>query len=103
MAFSIPTEVQTLVKKVREFVAAEVMPLEAAVAKRGFRASLPDLGRLRQRVKELGMFAPHLPRDIGGLGLSLAEFAHVSEALGQSFLGHYVFNCRRPMPATWSF
>src|SRR4051812_14291404 len=65
MEFSIPAEVQILVKKVREFVAAEVMPLEAVVAKRGFRASLPDLGRLRQRVKELGMFAPHLPRDIG--------------------------------------
>src|SRR6185503_10084875 len=96
MEFSITTEVQTLVKKVREFVAAEVMPLEAVVARRGFRATLPDLGRLRQRAKELGMFAPHLPRDLGGLGLSLTEFAHVSEALGRSFLGHYVFNCQAP-------
>ncbi|HMJ55095.1 MAG TPA: acyl-CoA dehydrogenase family protein [Polyangiaceae bacterium] len=96
MEFSIPSEVQTLVRKVREFLATEVMPLEAVVARRGFRATLPDLGRLRKQVKELGMFAPHLPRDLGGLGLSLTDFAHVSEALGQSFLGHYVFNCQAP-------
>jgi alkylation response protein AidB-like acyl-CoA dehydrogenase len=96
MDFSIPSEVQTLVQKVREFLVAEVMPLEQTVLKRGFRAALPDLGRLRQRVKELGMFAPHLPRELGGLGLSLADFAHVSEALGRTFLGHYVFNCQAP-------
>jgi alkylation response protein AidB-like acyl-CoA dehydrogenase len=96
MDFSIPSEVQTLVQKVREFLVAEVMPLEQTVLKRGFRAALPDLGRLRQRVKELGMFAPHLPRALGGLGLSLMDFGHVSEALGRSFLGHYVFNCQAP-------
>ena len=96
MEFSIPGEVQTLVRKVRDFLATEVMPVEPIIAKRGFRAMLPELGRLRQRVKELGMFAPHLPRDLGGLGLSLTDFAHVSEALGRSFLGHYVFNCQAP-------
>jgi alkylation response protein AidB-like acyl-CoA dehydrogenase len=96
MDFSIPGEVQSLVRKVSEFVTAEVVPLESVVSKRGFRASLPELARLRQRVKDLGMFAPHLPRDLGGLGLSLMDFAHVSEALGRSFLGHYVFNCQAP-------
>ena len=96
MDFSIPSEVEILVQKVREFLVAEVMPLEPTVLKHGFRAALPTLGRLRKRVKELGMFAPHLPRDIGGLGLSLMDFGHVSEALGRSFLGHYVFNCQAP-------
>jgi alkylation response protein AidB-like acyl-CoA dehydrogenase len=96
MEFSIPSEVQTLVRKVRDFLTTEVMPVEPLVGQRGFRAMLPELGRLRQRVKELGMFAPHLPRELGGLGLSLNDFAHVSEALGRSFLGHYVFNCQAP-------
>jgi acyl-CoA dehydrogenase len=96
MEFSIPSEVEALVRKVREFLVAEVAPLEPVVGQGGFRAALPELGRLRQRVKELGMFAPHLPRELGGLGLSLTEFAHVSEALGRSFLGHYVFNCQAP-------
>jgi acyl-CoA dehydrogenase len=96
MDFTVSEEVQTLVRKVREFLASDVIPLEPVVSKRGFRAALPELTRLRQRVKELGMFAPHLPRDLGGLGLPLLDFAHVSEALGRSFLGHYVFNCQAP-------
>jgi alkylation response protein AidB-like acyl-CoA dehydrogenase len=37
-----------------------------------------------------------LPDELGGLGLSLTEFAHVSEALGRSPLGHYLFNCQAP-------
>ena len=30
------------------------------------------------------------------MGLSLLEFALVSEELGRSPLGHYVFNCQAP-------
>jgi alkylation response protein AidB-like acyl-CoA dehydrogenase len=30
------------------------------------------------------------------MGLSLLEFAHISEALGRSPLGHYTFNCQAP-------
>jgi len=96
MEFSIPSEIQTLVQKVRRFLVDEIAPLEPIVAKNGFRATLPELGRLRGRAKELGLFAPHLPRELGGLGLRLTEFAHISEALGRSFLGHFVFNCQAP-------
>ena len=31
-----------------------------------------------------------------GLGLTLSEFAVISEELGRSPLGHYVFNCQAP-------
>ena len=37
-----------------------------------------------------------MPEAHGGAGLSLTEFAHVSEELGRSPLGHYVFNCQAP-------
>jgi beta-fructofuranosidase len=32
-----------------------------------------------------------MPKEYGGLGLSLTEFAHVSEELGRTSLGHYEF------------
>jgi alkylation response protein AidB-like acyl-CoA dehydrogenase len=57
---------------------------------------LPLLAEKRQQVKDLGLWAPHLPEAIGGMGLSLLEFAHISEALGHSPLGHYTFNCQAP-------
>ena len=54
---------------------------------------LPYLHTVRHRVKDRGLWAPHLPEKYGGVGFSLTEFAHISEELGRSPLGHYSFNC----------
>ena len=86
----------TLLDHIRTFMREEVYPLEAALLQHGFRALLPTLAHKRQRVKALGLWAPHLPAEHGGLGLNLPEFARVSEALGHSPLGHYLFNCQAP-------
>src|SRR5690606_3614451 len=60
------------------------------------RDSLPLLAELRSKVAEAGLWAPHMPEHLGGMGLSLTEFAHVSEALGRTPFGHYIFNCQAP-------
>jgi acyl-CoA dehydrogenase len=92
-----PTDrVRALLPKIQDFLRAEVYPLEADFLRRPFRELLPALGQCRGRVKALGLWAPHLPREYGGLGLSLSEFALVSEELGRTPLGHYVFNCQAP-------
>jgi alkylation response protein AidB-like acyl-CoA dehydrogenase len=61
-----------------------------------FTALLPTLAEKRAQVKAAGLWAPFLPVEYGGLGLPLVEYAFVSEALGRSPLGHYVFNCQAP-------
>jgi acyl-CoA dehydrogenase len=81
---------------VRNFVREELVPLERRFLQGSFLALKPELERKRQRVRESGLWAPHLPEADGGLGLSLAEFGRVSEELGRSPLGHYVFNCQAP-------
>ena len=83
-------------EKIRAFVRDEVLPLEADYIHRPFRELLPRLQEKRNRVKALGLWAPHLPKALGGLGLSLPEFARVSEALGRTPLGHFLFNCQAP-------
>ncbi|MBF0453111.1 MAG: acyl-CoA dehydrogenase family protein, partial [Candidatus Magnetomorum sp.] len=45
---------------------------------------------------EMELWAPCFPVDCGGMGLSLLEHGLVSEALGRSPLGHYVFWCQAP-------
>ena len=72
------------------------MPLEIEFIQRPFRELLPRLREKRDRVKALGLWAPHLPETLGGLGLPLAGFARVSEELGRTPLGHYLFNCQAP-------
>ena len=85
-----------LVPRYRAFLEKYIIPLEQGAIYGSFRAHLPALQALRVKAKEEGLFAPHLPVSHGGLGLSLVEFASISEVLGTSPLGHYVFNCNAP-------
>ncbi|MDT5295192.1 MAG: acyl-CoA dehydrogenase, partial [Acidobacteriota bacterium] len=85
-----------LLSKIRDFIREEVLPLEQDFVRRPFRELLPVLAEKRARVKAEGLWAPQLPREYGGLGLTLLEFARVSEELGRTPLGHYLFNCQAP-------
>ncbi len=85
-----------LVARVRAFVREELFPLESTFLNEPLARLLPVLEEKRTAVRAQGMWAPPLPRDWGGLGLSLVEFARVSEELGHSPMGHYVFNCAAP-------
>ena len=85
-----------LLDRIKEFVRTEVYPLEADFLRRPFRELTPELAAKREQVKSKGLWAPHLPKEYGGLGLALSEFALVSEELGRTPIGHYLFNCQAP-------
>jgi acyl-CoA dehydrogenase len=85
-----------LLSRIREFIREEVFPLERDFLSRPFRELLTVLDEKRKRVRALGLWAPQLPKEYGGLGLGLVEFARVSEELGATPLGHYLFNCQAP-------
>jgi acyl-CoA dehydrogenase len=89
-------KLQTILSSIREFLSAEAYPLERDFLSRPFRDLLPALEAKREQVKALGLWTPHLPEKYGGLGLSLSEFAHISEELGRTPIGHYLFNCQAP-------
>lgn len=96
MDFEIPARVKPLVSRLREFIEEEVIPLEPAFLNSEFVELVPVLAEVRQRARAAGLWAPHMPEQYGGLGLSLHEFAYVSEELGRSPLGHYACNCQAP-------
>ena len=81
---------------IRDFIRTEAVPLEIEFIRRPFRDLLPRLSDKREKVKALGLWTPHLRETLGGLGLPLAQFARVSEELGRTPLGHYLFNCHAP-------
>lgn len=85
-----------LLEQYRIFVSQELFPIDLQVVTGPFKSYLPLLESLRTKAKNLGLFAPHLSRADGGIGLNLVQFAKVSEILGQSPIGHYVFNCNAP-------
>ena len=85
-----------LVSRYQAFLKEFIYPIEKEIIYGSFKSHLPKLRELRALAKSKGLFTPHLSIDEGGLGLSLPEFAHISEVLGTSPLGHYVFNCNAP-------
>ena len=97
MDFAPSARTASIVKTAREFVKRELLPLEPKFLSGGTWASLaPELKALRNKARETGFFTPHMPKDLGGGGLSLMELAALGQELGQSPLGHYTFNCQAP-------
>jgi alkylation response protein AidB-like acyl-CoA dehydrogenase len=96
MDFSESPNVNAIRSIVRAFLEKEAFPLEPALRQRGFPALLPVLGEKRERARQTGLWAGHVPQTFGGAGLSLLEFAHMSEELGKSPIGHYLFNVQAP-------
>lgn len=88
--------VKALLPAYQKFLMEEVYPIELDIITKPFRQSLPLLNALRQKAKEKKLWAPHLSKEEGGVGLSLVEFAQISEVLGTSPIGHYIFNCQAP-------
>lgn len=85
-----------LLPRIREFVDAEVIPLEKLLISRPWAEVEPLLNKKRQAVKDAGLWGLALPLEYGGQGLTLAEFGRVSEELGRSPGGHYIFGCQAP-------
>jgi alkylation response protein AidB-like acyl-CoA dehydrogenase len=98
MDFEISTAMKQVLARVRDFISCEAYPLEAEFAGAGksFSALLPRLREVRSKVKAEGLWAPQLPRELGGMGLGFCDHALVSEELGRSPLGHYLFGCQAP-------
>ena len=90
--------VRAILPAIRTFFEDQIYPLEPQFlgGASSFRELLPELRALRAHVKQKGLWAPHLPEHLGGMGLKLSEFAFISEELGKSPIGHYIFNCQAP-------
>jgi alkylation response protein AidB-like acyl-CoA dehydrogenase len=96
MDFDPPEAVRPLLDRIEKFVADVVMPAEHAVMENGFAESTPLLDDLRAQCKAAKLWGPQLPRELGGLGLGLVEHGLVSERLGRTPIGHFVFGCQAP-------
>ena len=88
---------KTLLPKVKAFVQNELLWLEAEHHSRSIAETYALLDGKRDKVKAAGLWGLHFPKNEGGWGLTLCEFAQISEALALTpFYGHYAFNCQAP-------
>ena len=87
------TEIKNTIK---EFVEKELFSLEPWILNSSWKEKLPKLNELREKVKKMGLWLPQIPKEYSGLGLTLEQYGEVSEILGASPYGFYVFNCQAP-------
>jgi acyl-CoA dehydrogenase len=96
MELNLSPETKMIIDTMGEFIREEVMPLERTFLEKDFETLEPIIREKRQKAKRLGLWLPQIPAEYGGMGLTLVEHGHLSEVLGQTPLGNYVFNCRAP-------
>ena len=96
MDFSLSEKTQTMLAMIDEFVNKELVPMEEAFLRKPFRELLPEIEKKREKVRQMGLWAPGHPEEYGGMGLGLVDLGLVSEVLGRTPLGHFVFNCHAP-------
>ncbi|MGE5371176.1 MAG: acyl-CoA dehydrogenase family protein [Solirubrobacterales bacterium] len=96
MDFQISDKMKTITGMINEFVDKELIPLEHDFLTKDFKQLEPIVEEKRKMVKQMELWAPNQDKELGGMGLNLVEHGLVSEALGRSPLGHYVFNCQAP-------
>ncbi len=98
MDFTLSPRLRELRAKVVEFVEDRLLPLERDPASFGegehIRWELVET--LRREVQDLGLWAPQVSRERGGLGCSMTEIAVLYEEMGRSRFGPVCFNCAAP-------
>ena len=89
-------KLKSIYPKVKAFVENELYPIELETLHAPFNQAAEILNKKREKAKSLGIWAPHLTPEDGGLGLNMLEFAQVSEVLATTPFGHYTLNCQAP-------
>ena len=94
--FSTEPEFQRKLDWMDEFVRAEVWPLETVFEELGLDGFERAIAPLRDEVKRRGLWAAHLPPELGGQGFGQVKLGLMHEILGTSPYAPFVFGNNAP-------
>jgi acyl-CoA dehydrogenase len=95
--FTVPPELEELLGRVKAYIAEDVLPAESQLRDPDdLLASWDVIERLRDRARERGIFAPHLPEEYGGLGVGVLGMSLISQEVGAAPLAALGMNCMAP-------
>jgi acyl-CoA dehydrogenase len=92
--FSTDADYEEQLAWMREFVREEVFPLETLDL--DHEEILAVMKPLQEQVKARGLWAAHLPPELGGMGFGQVKLGLMHEILGQSMYGPVVFGNNAP-------
>ena len=94
--FSTEPEFQQQLDWMRDFVREEIWPIETVFEELGQEGFERAIEPLREQVKERGLWAAHLPPDLGGQGFGQVKLGLMHEILGSSVFAPSVFGNAAP-------
>ena len=94
--FSTDPEFQAQLDWMRDFVRDEVWPIETVFDELGQDGFVRAVAPLQERVRERGLWAAHLPPDLGGQGFGQVKLGLMHEILGSSPFAPFVFGNAAP-------
>src|ERR671929_372714 len=94
--FSTEPEFQAQLDWMREFVQAEIWPIETVFDELGEDGFRRVIAPLQEEVKRRGLWAAHLPPDLGGQGFGQVKLGLMHEILGTSAFAPNAFGNQAP-------
>ena len=94
--FSTEPEFQTRLDWMEEFVRREIWPLESVLADLSDDGLRRAIAPLSEEVKARGLWAAHLPPELGGQGFGQVKLGLMHEILGTSLIAPLVFGNQAP-------
>ena len=79
----------------RDFMERHVLPAEQLLDREDDEA-LELMASLREKARETGLWAPHMPVEAGGTGDGFLYYACMNEEIGRSHWAQLVFGCQAP-------
>lgn len=95
MSFVPTPEIRELRAKVKAFMEEYIYPNEPLFHRGGPEAEAL-MKDLQARVKAMGMWAPHLPKEAGGMGIGFLPYVYMNEILGRSPYAPRAFGSQAP-------
>jgi Acyl-CoA dehydrogenases len=89
-------DIHEIRKKIRNIVNEVIIPAEKKFDFKTGRMPLETVQQIRSYIKDEGLWTPHLPKEYGGLGLSLLDTCLVFSEMGRSPIAPFMFNCDAP-------
>ena len=96
--FTLKPEIADLRDRVAEFIRSECIPLEANPDNYDEHENIrPEiLSGIRKQAQKVGLWAPQIPKEFGGMGLSMTGQAVIYEEAAYSIFGALALNCAAP-------
>ena len=93
--FQLTPEIRELRKKVRDFMDENIYRNEGAFLEENGRGE-EIMKDWQSQTKAMGMWAPHLPSEAGGMGIGFMPYVYMNEILGRSPLAPRAFGSQAP-------